>query len=324
VTPRVSVVIVTHNSPTWVERCLVALLDDARPEVPFEVVVVDSGSEAPTLALLWRWADRVTLEISGANVGFAAGCNRGVALSTGELVLLLNPDAVVERGCVDALVRTLDADPLAGIVGGRTLRPDGTLDPSSCWGAPSLWSWFCFATGLSTALRHSPVFDPESLGRWQRDSARPVDIVTGCLLLTRRSTWERLGGFDLDYFMYGEDADLCLRAAELGYSPRITPEAVAVHAVGASSSRRPDKVRLVMTGKATIARKRWTPGRARAGVGLLILGVAVRALGEAVTRRGEPVWVPLLVRRQWTRGWGASTSAGRSEPRAGGTSVARG
>ncbi len=302
-TPEVSVVIVTHNGPEWVQRCLTALLEDARPTVSTEVVVVDSASDAPTREVLGRWADRVRLELSDENIGFARGCNLGAQLSTGRRILLLNPDAVVRPGAVDAIVRALDADPGAGIMGGRTVRPDGTLDPSSCWGAPTLWSWFCFATGLSTAFHGSRVFDPESLGGWQRDTFRRVDVVTGCLLLTTRETWERLGGFDTDYFMYGEDADLSLRAAELGLHPSITPEAVAVHAVGASSSRKAHKVRLLMTGKATLVRKRWRPWRARVGIGLLVAGTGLRALGERVTRSADPVWLPLWADRSWTRGW---------------------
>lgn len=307
--PEVSVVIVTHNGAEWVDRCLQALLVDAAPDAATEVVVVDSASDAPTREVLGRWADRVRLELVDENIGFARGCNLGASLSTGRRVLLLNPDAVVRTGAVDALVRALDADPGAGIMGGRTVRPDGTLDPSSCWGAPTLWSWFCFATGLSTALHGSRVFDPESLGRWQRDTYRHVDVVTGCLLMTTRETWERLGGFDTDYFMYGEDADLSLRAAELGLRPAITPDAVAVHAVGASSSRKAHKVRLLMTGKATLARKRWPAWRAAAGIALLRAGVALRALGERVRRTADPVWGPLWSDRSWTRGWQSAERA---------------
>lgn len=308
--PEVTVVVVTHNGPEWVDRCLQALLVDARPAVSTEVVVVDNASEAPTRDALARWAarepGRLRVELSDENIGFARGCNLGAALGTGRRVLLLNPDAVVQPGTVDALVAALDSDPGAGIMGGRTVRPDGALDPSSCWGAPSLWSWTCFATGLSTAFRGSRVLDPESLGRWQRDTRRRVPVVTGCLLMTTRETWERLGGLDTDYFMYGEDADLSLRAAELGLRPAITPDAVAVHAVGASSSRKAHKVRLLMTGKATLARKRWPGWKARVGVALLLAGTALRAAGERVRRSADPVWGPLVTDRSWTAGWAGS------------------
>ena len=104
-------------------------------------------------------------------------------------------------------------NPGHGLYGGRTLWPDGTVCPGSCWGKPSLWSLFCFSTLLSTVFKGSRVFDPESLGGWQRDTVREVDIVTGCLLLAPREVWDELGGFDERFFMYGEDGDLALRAA---------------------------------------------------------------------------------------------------------------
>ena len=307
----VSVVIVSHNGAEWLERCLEAITGPGRPAGVSEVVVVDSGSGPEALELLERWSDRVDVVVAGVNVGFARGCNLGAARTTGRRVLLLNPDAVVRPGCVDALVRALDEHPHAGLVGGRTLRPDGTVDPSSCWGAPTLWSWFCFATGLSSALRGSRLFDPESLGRWQRDTPREVDVVTGCLLIAERATWDRLGGLDESYFMYGEDADLSLRAAAAGFRPRITPDAVALHAVGASSGGNSSatKMRLLFTGKATLALRRWSPTRARTGIALLRAGVAVRALGEVVRRTPSPRWEPLVSEPSWTAAWSRTRPA---------------
>ena len=96
---------------------------------------------------------------------------------------MLNPDTELVGDTLAALLAYAQAHPHAGLIGGRTLSPDGELDPGSCWGAQSLWSLVCFASGLSTVFRGSRIFNPESLGSWPRDSARQVDIVTGCLCL---------------------------------------------------------------------------------------------------------------------------------------------
>ena len=153
-------------------------------------------------------------------------------------------------------------------------------------------------------FRHSRLLDPESLGHWQRDSEREVDIITGCLLLTSRSTWDRLGGFDPDYFMYGEDADLSLRAWEAGFRPSITPGATAMHVGGASSPHRLGKQRLLLRGKATLVRKHWSMPRRRLALLLLTGGVGLRAAIESGRRRDDRTMRTLWRERQeWLSGW---------------------
>ncbi len=234
------------------------------------------------------------------NVGFARACNVGVGLSRGRLVALINPDTLVTAAALEALVRFHDADPSRGIVGGRTVAPDGTLDPRSCWGAMTLWSLACYATGLSTLFRGNRVLDPESLGQWQRDSERAVDVVTGCLLLTSRLVWDELDGFDEAFFMYGEDADLCWRAWRSGYRPSVSPAAQIVHAVGASSSSTLAKQRLLMRGRAHLARKRWHGIRRRVALGLMATGVGLRSLTSRPGSVSRELWTE---RSDWLAGW---------------------
>jgi N-acetylglucosaminyl-diphospho-decaprenol L-rhamnosyltransferase len=255
------------------------------------------------------------------NLGFGRAVNLAAEQARGEYLLLLNPDTVVHAGMVEELVRFARGLPEPAICGGRTLRPDGRLDPGSCWGAPTLWSLFCFATMLSTAFKGSRFLDPESLGGWQRDSVRDVDIVTGCLLLAPRDLWLELGGFDERFFMYGEDADLALRAARAGVRRVITPDAVVTHEVGVSSETRPDKVLLLFRGKATLLRKHWGPLRSRVGLALLASGVGLRTL-EAVLpgrggsgRRGASAWPAVWrARREWARGYPEPGAAPPSPP----------
>ena len=132
---------------------------------------------------------------------------------------MLNPDTELVGDTLAALLRYARPTREAGLVGGRTLSPDGELDPGSCWGAQSLWSLVCFASGLSTVFRGSRSSIPSRWAAGARDSAREVDIVTGCLCLSPRTVWEQLGGFDETFFMYGEDADLAARARKARLPP---------------------------------------------------------------------------------------------------------
>lgn len=281
----VSVIIVSYNSADDLPGCLESLTADL-DGLSAEVVVVDNASRDATVELLRRDWPQVTLLASPHNEGFARAANRGVAASTGRCILLLNPDTVVRAGAVAALLRAAAARPYAGIYGGRTVDRHGRLDPRSCWGAPTLWSTACFALGLSSLRKRSPLFDPESLGSWLRDTEREVDVVTGCLLLARRDAWDELGGFDERYFMYGEDVDLSVRAARSGWRPVIVPAAEVVHHVGASSASSLAKSRLLFAGKLTYADQHLRSRRGQPwGARMLIAGVALRAAAVTVAQR---------------------------------------
>ncbi len=260
--------------------------------------MVDNASDDGTADMVRSEFPEARLIALDRNLGFAAGVNLGAENADGEYLFLLNPDTVAHEGAVENLVAFAREHPEHGLYGGRTLRPDGRVDPGSCWGLPTVWSLFCFATMLNSAFKGTRLFDPESLGRWQRDEIREVGIVTGCLLLAPTNVWRELGGFDLRFFMYGEDADLAARAWQRGYRPAITPSSVVTHEVGVSSASRPDKVILLLRGKATFVRKHWGPTRRELGIRLLLLGVGVRAVAAGLPwRRDRPT--PTAWRETW-------------------------
>lgn len=301
--PTVSVVIVNFNTRERTLECLRSLVDQSIEGL--DIVLVDNGSMDGSAEAVRAACPAVTVIEAHENLGFARGVNRGVAASTGEYVLLLNPDTTVLPGSLESLVRFAVEHPEHGVYGGRTLRPDGRLDPSSCWGAPTLWSLFCFATGLSTLLKGSGVFDPESLGRWQRDTVKEVAIVTGCLLLVRRDVWHGIGGMDELFFLYGEDAEFSLRAARLGHRPVIVPSATIIHDVGTSTASGGRKLCMVMAGKVTLARRQRGAIAARIAVAMLLVGTALRAALENLPRaRGRSTWSTAWSRRDdWRCGY---------------------
>ncbi len=306
-TPDVGVIIVSYHSARQIGACLESVYARTR-HVTLDVVVLDNAPGDGTAEVIRRDFPAVRLITPGRNLGFAAGVNRAARETRAPHLLLLNPDTVLLDGAIDTIDAFARQHPRHGIYGGRTLRPDGTLEPSSCWGLPSLWSLAMFASGLSTLAPRNRWLDPESLGRWPRDTVRPVGVVTGCFLLIQRSLWEQLGGFDERYFMYGEDADLAMRAAALGYQPVICPDARLVHEVGQSSATPAAKMLLLFRGKACLVRTHWKGLRRATGLALLVAGVALRAsLGQDRWRavwRQRGVWMPgyaPLPAGQWPR-----------------------
>lgn len=298
---ELTIVIVTYNSADWVGRCLDSL-PAALGDLEAELVVVDNASADDSAKVVARHAPDARLLHNDVNVGFARAVNQGAAAGSAPWVLLLNPDMEARPGSLAELVAFAHRHPGHGMYGGRTLTTEGELEPSSCWGLPSLWSTFCFASGLSTVFRHSRVFDPEAIGGWQRDSVREVGMITGCLLLVERRLWNRLGGFDERYFVYGEDADLSARARALGARPVIDPAVEVVHAIGTSSPGTAGSKPLLLAGKITYARTHH--GRlGPLGVWLLRAGVGLRALGARLTGKGAK-WLATWQRRaEWWDGF---------------------
>jgi GT2 family glycosyltransferase len=300
--PTVDAIVVNFNTRDRTIECLDSLGALGLPWLG--MILVDNGSDDGSVDAIRDAHPEVTVIAAGENLGFARGVNRGVAASRADYVMLFNPDASALPGSVEALVGFARAHPEHGVYGGRTVRADGSLDPSSCWGAPSLWSLLCFATGASAAFKRSRLFDPESLGDWRRDTVREVPVVTGCLLLMRRDDWHAVGGMDERFFLYGEDAEFSVRVRRLGYRPVIVPEAVILHDVGGSSTSSGLRTAMVLAGKVTYLRRVFRPLAALTGVLLLQAGVATRAAGEAATRSGRDGWRQVWRnRRAWRRGY---------------------
>src|SRR5689334_3297229 len=237
VRPRVSIIIVSYNTREMTLECLRSIVRETQEA--FEIIVVDNRSTDGSADAIAAEFPHIDLRRPDKNLGFARANNVAALEAQGDFILLLNPDTVVLDRAIDRLLAFADANPSAGIWGGRTLYGDRTLNPSSCWGRMTLWSLCCSSIGLTAAMKSHEFFNPEGYGAWQRDSVRQVDIVTGCLLLIRRTLWQELRGFDPTYFMYGEEADLCLRAAKRGARPMLTPEATIIHYGSASDTYRP-------------------------------------------------------------------------------------
>jgi len=312
----VAVLIVTYNSEQQISNCIRSV-QVQRDHVRQQIIILDNDSTDATVATIRREFPDVQLIIAGKNLGFAAGVNEAARHADAAFLLLLNPDTEIVDHGVDVIVDFARQKPQYGLYGGRTLKADGSLESSSCWGRPTLWSMGLFAFGLTTLFPRNAFFDPESLGSWQRDTIREVGVITGCFLLIGKDAWERLGGFDERYFMYGEDVDLAIRAHAAGYRPVICPEAKLRHDVGQSSATPIAKMLLLFRGKASLVRAHWKGLAQQLGLILLATGVGMRALiGRIeVIIRPQPageLWFTLWrARGEWLRGYAPVPVAAR-------------
>lgn len=211
--PAITVVIVCHDSADALTDTLPALGGQLAPGD--EVVLVDSGSADGGPAAVAHLLPGARAVDAGGNVGFAAGCDLGAEQTTTELLLLLNPDAVPAPGFLDALRRAAGDHPgwgawqaLVTMEGGTEVNTSGNLVH---------WLGFGWAGQLG-----APVDAVDS-------REQEVGFASGAALVVRREAWDAAGGFDPEYFMYGEDLDLCLRLRLAGWGVGVVPSARADH-----------------------------------------------------------------------------------------------
>jgi GT2 family glycosyltransferase len=225
----VSVVVVTHDALPWLERCLESVHG-------VETVVVDHESSDGTVGFVRERFPAVEV-VEQANRGLAAGWNAGIARTSGRYVLLLNADAWLDDGALEALVAFADEHPRAAVVGPRLRNPDGTLQ-RSVRGFPTLWriaTEYLFLRKLAPGSRLLNAF---YAGSFAHDRVVEAEFLMGAVLLVRRAAIGEVGPADESFFLFSEETDWCYRLRGAGWHVLFFPGAGATHVLGASHQGR--------------------------------------------------------------------------------------
>ena len=231
-----SVVVVTWNSRAHVLDCLRSL-ERGREALSMEVLVVDNASSDGTPALVRECAPWARVIETGANLGYAGGVNRGLAASSGEAVLVLNPDCVVGADALVVFRAWMRDHPRCAIVGPRIMNPDGSVELSAR-SFPSAAAFLFNRYSLLTWIwPRNPWSRRYLLSDWDHASPRSVDWVSGACMWVRRAAIEQAGGMDEAYFMFNEDVDWCHAMVDHGWTVDYVPAAEVLHHVGASRHR---------------------------------------------------------------------------------------
>ena len=232
----VSVIIVSYNTKEILANCLAALFGQDRC-IDMEVFVVDNDSKDASADLVRNEFPEVRLIDNRVNVGFAAANNQAFALSRGEYIILLNPDAYVKPYSIANAVEFMEQTPECGICGGKIVSPGGKLEPSARR-FPSALSKLLTLSGISGKHPLSPVLNRHEFGGFAHDRPMAVDWVPGTFTIIRRSMLDAIGFFDERYYLYYEETDLCLRAKKAGWKVYFIPSAEVMHLGGACSKTR--------------------------------------------------------------------------------------
>jgi GT2 family glycosyltransferase len=288
----VAVAIVNYNTRDLLRSCLQAVVREA----PGEIVVVDNASGDGSAEMVRAEFPTVTLCANSDNKGYGTAANQAVFQCKAAYILLLNSDAFVRPGALDALSAYLDQQARAALVGPRLVNPDETLQ-RSCYPFPTPFDVFLDVSNMRRLIGLVPVVRDRYLRTWRHTRARAVPWLSGAALFIRRKAFEDVGGFDASFFMYYEEVDLCYRLAQAGWQVHFAPVTDVVHVGGASTrQRRSDMAVQMFAGLAQFYERHYSR------VQLAQLGALVKCVALARLARDT-----LLLRS-------TSTHDGRSRP----------
>jgi GT2 family glycosyltransferase len=206
-------------------------------QLSFELIIVDNGSTDGTVEMLQREFPGIKLILNGRNDGFAKPVNQALRVSSGEYLLVLNPDTTILPGAFNGLVGYLKFHPDVGICGPKVLNRDGTLQKACRRGVSRPWAAFSYFLGLSSLFPKSKFFGGYLLNYLDENAVHEVDGVSGSCMMIQRKVIGQVGYFDERFFAYQEDADYCFQVKKAGWKIVYFPQSQIIHYGGQGGSR---------------------------------------------------------------------------------------
>ncbi len=239
---KLSVIILSYNTKDITRDCLLSLsqsLDKASP-LKSEIIVVDNASSDGSQEMITEFKKKHSSEhrdiftiFNQNNEGFPKGNNAGLVNARGEYVLFLNSDVMIRDIDWSKLFAYLDEHTTVGALTVRVELPDGSIDPASHRGFPTVWNSFCYYSKLELLTRSvyglNRIFGGYHLTEKDVRTIHEVDAISGAFFLARKKIVQDLYGFDESFFMYGEDIDLAYRMKDKGYSVIYHPKYTVTH-----------------------------------------------------------------------------------------------
>ncbi len=237
---KLSIIILNYNCKEKISQCLADVKNLKIENADYEVIVVDNNStdgSPETIKLNGSWMKLIQ---NDQNLGFAKANNRGLKLARGEYVLFLNPDTEIPQGTIETMLEFMTNYITVGAATCRVELADHRLDPACHRGFPTPWASLCYFLKLEKLFPKRKIFGQYHMTWCNLAEIHEIDTPSGCFFLVRRSILEKVGAFDEDYFLYGEDVDLSFRIKQAGYKIFYNPKVKIIHYKGISSGIKKD------------------------------------------------------------------------------------
>ena len=233
---EISVIIVNYNIKEFVLNSIASIKKSAK-NIDVEIIVVDNASHDGSVEAISKKFSDVKLIANKENLGFGKANNQGLEIATGKYILLLNPDTLLKDNTLAKMLEFMENHADAGLATCKVLNPDGTLQLACRRSFPSPWVSFTKISGLSSLFPKSKLFAKYNLTYLDENQTYEVDAVSGSFMFLRAEAIKEVNGFDPDFFMYGEDLDLCYRIKEKGWKIYYYPDTEIIHYKGESAKR---------------------------------------------------------------------------------------
>lgn len=233
----VSIVIVNYNVKDLVDNCISSIYKANNKNHKIEIFFVDNNSIDGSVKLIRNKYPEVNVIVNKSNIGFSKANNIALKKAQGKYVLILNPDTVLEEGTFEKLISFCEKDSQVGAVTSKLILTNGKLDDACKRSFPTLSVALPRMLGLSKLFPKSKVFAKYNLTYLDENETHEVDSICGAFMFIPANVLSEAGLFDEDYFMYGEDLDLCYSIKKNGYKVFYYPEVTTIHLKGASTQK---------------------------------------------------------------------------------------
>jgi len=234
---ELSIIIVSFNTSDLLRKCLNKVyksLSFGKIEKMSEVIVVDNGSTDDSVSMIQKNFPKVEVIKNDKNLGFSKANNLGMKKASGKYILLLNSDTEIKNDALDKLLETIKNDDKIGVVGGKLLNNDGSLQPSTGFfpNIDKVFFWMFFIDDIPLLNKILKPYHAEDKSFYEK--TQQVDWVSGACFMLRREVIENVGFLDENIFMYGEELEWCYRIKSSGFKVIFAPEVHILHLKGAS------------------------------------------------------------------------------------------
>ncbi|MDX8392329.1 MAG: glycosyltransferase family 2 protein [Mariprofundaceae bacterium] len=238
----VSIIIVNFNCGALLTDCVRSALAST---VPIEVIVSDNGSSDSSISFLEGSIqdERLRIVCNDKNLGFAAANNRVIPMTSGEYLLILNPDCIIQPDALGSMIAEMASRPEVGLAGCLIRNLDGSEQAGCRRRIPTPWRTLVRTLWLDKLFPNHPKF--ESVVMHQKSLPKETvykEAISGAFMLVRRSAMEQVGPLDEGYFLHCEDLDWCMRFRQDGWKILFVPHVEVSHVKGGCSTSRPIRV----------------------------------------------------------------------------------